>query len=178
MESKRGSDGPGRGLFSPPTQEGERSRLPWVLAGLTVALVLAALLLVSRRHPAAARTVLPSAPYAASLSFSSPVMSESTSLSGGKSTFLDGTVRNTGSSTVTAATVQVLFANSEGLPPQVETLPLAVVRTREPYVDTQPLAAAALAPGAEREFRLIFEDIGANWNQQLPEIRVVAVSLH
>lgn len=167
----------GSGLFTPAPQREERSRLPWVLAGLAIAVVVGILLLVGRSHPAAAHTVLPDAPYAGSLNLSSLVMSESTSLSGGKSTYLDGMVRNTGASTVTAATVQVLFANSEGLPPQVETLPLAVIRTREPYVDTQPLNAAPLAPGEAREFRLIFENIGANWNQQLPEVHVVAVSL-
>lgn len=164
-------------MFSPPQQQVERSRLPWALAGSVVVLVLVLLLLVGRHNPAAAHTALPTAPYAASLQFSAVTMSESTSLSGGKSTYIDGMVRNVGSRTLTGATVQVLFANSEGLPPQVETLPLAVVRTREPYVDTQPLSAAPLAPGTEREFRLIFESIGANWNQQLPELRVVATSL-
>ena len=114
--------------------------------------------------------------YASSLVFSQIQMSESTSLSGGKSTFIDGHVRNAGAGTLTGATVQVLFMNSESLPPQIETLPLALIRTREPYVDTQPIAAAPLAPGEEREFRLIFESIGANWNQQLPEIHVIRTS--
>ena len=51
----------------------------------------------------------------------------------------------------------------------------AVIRTREPYVDTQPVSAAPLVPGAEREFRLIFENINSNWNQAEPEIHVVGV---
>ena len=75
-----------------------------------------------------------------------------------------------------AATVQVLFANDEALPPQIETVPLALIRTHEPYVDTQPISDAPLAPGDDREFRLIFEDIRGNWNQQLPEIHVVHVT--
>ena len=62
------------------------------------------------------------------------------------------------------------------MPPQVETTPLNLIRTHEPYIDTQPIADAPLAPGDEREFRLIFEDIQSNWNQQLPEIHVVKVS--
>ena len=37
------------------------------------------------------------------------------------------------------------------------------------------VADAPLAPGDEREFRLVFEGIASNWNQQLPEIRVVRV---
>ncbi len=105
-------------------------------------------------------------------------MSESTLLSGGKSTFLDGRVRNTGPRTVTGATLQVLFGNDEALPPQVETVPLTLIRTHNPYVDTQPLASSPLQPGGEREFRLIFENIGSNWNQTLPEIHIVRVSTH
>jgi len=62
------------------------------------------------------------------------------------------------------------------LPPQIETLPLALIRTHEPYVDTQLVSAAPIAPGDDREFRLIFEDINSNWNQQLPEIHVVHVT--
>ncbi len=100
-------------------------------------------------------------------------MSESTSLSGGKSTFIDGHIRNTGSSMVTGVVVQVLFRNEEQMPPQVETLPLTLIRTREPYVDTQPVSAAPMRPGDDREFRLIFESIPANWNMQMPEIHIV-----
>jgi hypothetical protein len=111
------------------------------------------------------------------LPLSELAMSESTSLSGGKSTFIDGKVRNAGSATVTGITVQVLFRNEEGMPPQVETLPLTLIRTREPYVDTQPVSAAPLKQGDSREFRLIFESIPANWNMQMPEIHVVRVDL-
>jgi hypothetical protein len=102
-------------------------------------------------------------------------MSESTSLSGGKSTFIDGHIRNAGSSTVTGVMVQVLFHNEEQMPPQIESLPLALIRTREPYVDTVPVNAAPLKPGDDREFRLIFESIPSNWNMQMPEIRVIRV---
>jgi hypothetical protein len=50
-----------------------------------------------------------------------------------------------------------------------------LIRTREPYVDTQPVSAAPLKPGDGQDFRLIFESIPANWNMQLPEIRVIGV---
>jgi hypothetical protein len=102
-------------------------------------------------------------------------MSESTSLSGGKSTFIDGQIKNTGNQTVTGITVQVIFRNNEAMPPQIETLPLSLIRTREPYVDTQPVSAAPLKPDDERDFRLIFESLPANWNMQMPEIRIIQV---
>jgi adenosylcobinamide amidohydrolase len=37
-------------------------------------------------------------------------------------------------------------------------------------------ASAPLKPGAEADFRLIFEDVPENWNQQVPEIRLTQVS--
>jgi hypothetical protein len=61
------------------------------------------------------------------------------------------------------------------MPPQLETLPLSLIRTREPYVDTQSVASAPMKPGEERDFRLIFESIPANWNMQMPEIRIIQV---
>ena len=150
----------------------------WVAAGVLVLAVLVGLIVAGRRNGpegSQIKGIQPPAAYAASLPLSDLAMSESTSLSGGKSTFIDGRVKNTGTSTVTAVVVQVLFRNEEQMPPQVETVPLALVRTREPYVDTQPVAAAPLRPGDEREFRLIFESIPGNWNMQMPEIHVVRV---
>jgi hypothetical protein len=162
---------------SPPPERAGFNLVPWAIAGLVVLIVVGALVFTGHSKPAPpANAILPLDPYAPSLAISSPQMSESTSLSGGKSTYIDGHVKNTGDKTVTAATVQVLFANDMALPPQIETLPLTLIRTHEPYVDTQPISAAPLAPGDEREFRLIFEDLNSNWNQQLPQIHVTHVT--
>ena len=147
--------------------------MAWGVAGLVVLVVIAGLLLATRRKPGLPRTVQPLAAYAASLPLSKLAMSESTSLSGGKSTYIDGQIKNAGTKTVTAITVQVLFANDEGMPPQVETEALPLIRTRQPYVDTQPVSASPLKPGDESEFRLIFESIPANWNSQMPVVQVV-----
>ena len=133
-------------------------------------------MLAGRHKAEVPTTIQPVAAYAASLPLTQLAMSESTSLSGGKSTFIDGHIQNTGSQTVTGITVQVVFRNDEAMPPQIETLPLSLIRTREPYIDTQPVSAAPLKPGDERDFRLIFEAIPANWNQQMPEIRIIQVN--
>jgi hypothetical protein len=158
----------------------ERALIPiaaWAIAGVVVLAVVVGLLIVGHRKPsAAANSVQPLAPYASSLPLSQLAMSESTSLSGGKSTFIDGYVQNTGDQTVTGITVQVLFRNDESMPPQVETLPLSLIRTRQPYIDTQPVSAAPLKPGDGQDFRLIFESIAPNWNMQMPEVRVVQVT--
>jgi hypothetical protein len=147
----------------------------WLVAGAVVLAVLVGLVLAGRRKSPEVKGIQAPAAYAANLPLSNLEMSESTSLSGGKSTFIDGRVRNTGTATVTGITVQVLFRNEEQMPPQVETVPLTLIRTREPYVDTQPVSAAPMRPGDEREFRLIFESIPANWNLQMPEVRIVRV---
>jgi len=146
-----------------------------VVAGVVVLAILAGLVLAGRKKAPVITGIQPPAAYAVNLPLSGLAMSESTSLSGGKSTFIDGKVRNTGDKTVTWATVQVLFRNAEGMPPGVETVPLMLIRTREPYIDTQTLGAAPLKPGDEREFRLIFEAIPGNWNVQMPEVHVVRV---
>ena len=146
------------------------------LAGGLIAVLLGLLVVFGGHRKTDSNQPLPPDPYAAQLKLSQLAMSESTSLSGGKSTFLDGHVSNTGDKTVTAVTVQVFFANDTGMPAHLQTVPLGLIRTREPYVDTQPVSAAPLAPGADREFRLIFESIPENWNTQLPEVRVVRVT--
>jgi hypothetical protein len=172
------SSQPSPPLFAPPAPD--RSSTPlaaWAIAGAVLLLALGGLLLATHKKSAPpANTLLPLDPYAPSLVFSSIQMSESTSLSGGKSIFIDGHVRDTGNRTVTGATLQVLFPSFDSTqPPQLETLPLTLIRTHQPYIDTEPVSAAPIAPGENREFRLIFEDISPNWGQQLPEIHAVHI---
>lgn len=167
-------------LFAAPPQEpSNRGRI--VVAAIAVAaVVLAAVMLISRgggsAPPVPPNTVLPADPYAKNLAFTQLAMSQSTSLSGGTSTFIDGHVKNSGPETLTAVTMQVLFRNDVGLSPQVETLPLTLIRTHEPYVDTEPVSAAPLKPGDEAEFRLIVETVTANWNQEMPGLQVIHVA--
>jgi Protein of unknown function (DUF2393) len=160
---------------SKPAESSGIPVMAWAVAGLVVVVVVLVLAMMGRHKASAPTTVQELAAYAGNLPMSQLAMSESTSLSGGKSTFVDGHIRNTGSQTVTGIAVQVIFRNEEAMPPQIETLPLTLVRTREPYIDTQAVGAAPLKPGDERDFRLIFETIAANWNGQMPEIRVIRV---
>jgi hypothetical protein len=162
---------------SKPPEGGGVPAAAWGVAGLVVVVVLIGLVFATRhKSQASPNTIQPLAAYAAELPLSQLAMSESTSLSGGKSTFIDGHIENAGGQTVSGVTVQVIFRNDEAMPPQVETLPLSVVRMREPYIDTQPISAYPLKPGDERDFRLIFETIPANWNTQMPEIHVISVN--
>jgi hypothetical protein len=149
----------------------------WAIAAVIVILVVLGMIFASRRTRAggASNSVQPLAAYAGSLPLSQLAMSESTSISGGKSTFVDGHLKNTGSATITGITVQVLFGNAEGSAPQIDTMPLTLIRTRQPYIDIQSVGSAPLKPGDERDFRLIFESIPQSWNMQMPEVRIIGV---
>jgi hypothetical protein len=167
-------------IFSAPPEEPSNRGLILGILGFAVVAILAGLFLPRGQEKETAKTaniILPADAYAKSIVFSELAMSRSGSLSGGTSTFLDGHVRNTGTSTITAATLQVIFRNDVGLSPQVENVPLSLIRTHQPYIDTEPVSAAPIKPGDDVEFRLIFESIPENWNQQMPEVQVVHTTL-
>jgi hypothetical protein len=160
----------------------ERGGFPlaaWGVAALIVVVLVGALVYFGGKKPAAApNTLQPADAYAASLPLSQFAMSESENLTGGKQTYLDGHIGNSGDRTVTAVTVQVVFRNDEDLAPQIDTLPLTLIRMKQPYIDTEPVSAAPLKPGDDREFRLTFETVPENWNLQMPEVRVIRTGLH
>lgn len=166
-------------MFTPSSQPRTLGTfLPWAIAfGLMLLLIVGFALVWHETPKKDANTLLPLAPDASQLTFSDLVMSESTSLSGGKSTFIDGYVHNLGPGTIKSASLQVLFGNFDpSQPEQIESVPLSLIRTHEPYIDTEPVSAEPLAPGTNKEFRLIFENISPNWNQQLPIIHAVTVN--
>lgn len=158
---------------TPVARSGGMQLSAWLIAGAVVLAAVAGLLLAGHHTTEEITGIQPLDSYSSSLPLSELKMSESSSLSGGKSTYIDGHIRNTGSSTVAGVLVQVLFQNEEQMPPQVETVPLMLIRTHEPYVDTETVRANPMKPGEDREFRLIFESIPANWNMQMPEVRVI-----
>ena len=183
-QSGTGRDAPGGASAEAPIfaeELEERGGFPlaaWGVAALIVVVLVSALVFLGRKKPEAAPSTLqPADAYAANLPLSQFAMSESANLSGGKQTYLDGHIGNRGDRTVTAVTVQVVFRNDEDLAPQIDTLPLTLIRVKEPYIDTEPVSAAPLKPGDDREFRLTFETVPENWNQQMPEVRVIHAGL-
>lgn len=114
-------------------------------------------------------------PYAASLPISQLAMSESANLAGGKVTYLDGQIANTGNRTITGVTVQVLFRDPAHEVAQNETHSLQLIRMRQPYIDVEPVSAAPLKPGDQRDFRLIFDTVAQDWDGAYPEVRIVRV---
>ncbi len=113
---------------------------PFAGAGIAVLLVLGLLLGLGHRSRQAANPggagLAPASSYAASLPVSQVQMSDSTNLSGGKETYVDGIVTNRGKETVRTVTVQVAFKDETGMLAGKNTMPLNLIRFREPYVDT------------------------------------------
>ena len=164
-------------LFSDPLPKRSFPATAVAIAAVAVTLLALFFVLMGRRsQPAPApKTLLPEAAYAAHLPLTGLRMSDSSSMSGGRQIYLEGHIANHGDRTVTGVTVQVVFANDVAMPPQIETTPLSLIYMQQPYVDSHPLSASPLGPGAEGDFRLIFEDISENWNQQLPMVRIIQV---
>jgi hypothetical protein len=148
-----------------------------IAAAVVVVAATVAVLVLEHGKPKATVTPITAAPdaYAADLPITGLAMSESSNLAGGKVTYLDGHIANTGDRTVTGITVQVLFRTYAHEVAQNETQPLKFIRIREPYIDLEPVSAAPLAQGEEHAFRLIFDTVNPDWDGAYPEIRVLHV---
>lgn len=156
----------------------ERNWLPLILAAallLAVAGGLVWFLSRGKSAPAVTPATAKLDPYAASLAITNLAMSESSNLAGGKVTYLDGQITNQGQRTVTAISVQVLFHDYAHEIAWNETQSLQLIRTHDPEVDTQPVSAAPLKPGDQREFRLIFDSVPDSWDGAYPDLRLVHV---
>jgi hypothetical protein len=168
-------------MFSPDSsaRTEPRSILPWIIAGGFVLVIIGVLVAIGHRSAPAnpgGAGLAPRDPYAANLPITNLKMSQAGSMTGGQYTYVDGQITNKGSQTVTAITVQAAFRDLGNQLVQKETMPLNLIRMREPYVDTEPVSAAPIRPGETRDFRLIFDHIAQDWNQNYPEIRVIGVS--
>jgi hypothetical protein len=169
------ADGP---RLVPPDGPRERNWLPLAIAaGIVLLIAAAAVFLLEHGRSAKGVTPISAQPdaYAASLPVTNLAMSESGNLAGGKLTYLDGHIANLGNRTVTGVTVQVLFRDMAHEVTQNETQPLRFIRIRTPEVDLEPVSAEPLKPGAEQDFRLIFDAVSPDWDGAYPELRVLHV---
>lgn len=160
-----------------PTETRERNWLPIGIAAVAVVAVVIALVVLGRgKGPTALPPNAPLDSYAANLPISDLKMSESSNLAGGKVTYLDGHIVNKGNRTVTGISVQVLFRNvAHEVAQNDPTQQMKLIRTRDPYIDVQPISAAPLKPGDERDFRLSFDQVTPSWDGAFPEVRIVKV---
>ncbi len=165
--------------FSTESQKesGISARVLLIAAAAVIILVALLAVLTLRHAPTDTGQVAAADAYASHIILDGIELSEATNGTGGKVTYVDGTVKNTGTRVLTAATLQVAFGSDDSPSPQRQTVPLTLVRTRQPYVDIEPVAAEPIRPGEVREFRLIFDTVPANWNTKAPELRVIHADL-
>lgn len=144
------------------------------IGGAMVVVAVAVIILITRSGPPS--TTNQPNPYAAKLQIDNLHMATAENFAGGSVTYIQGRITNTGDKKVTGATVQVVFKNSLGEVAQKEPLPVMVVLPNTPYIDYGPLQRAPLGPGQARDFRLTLEHVTAEWDGQMPNVRVISVS--
>ena len=160
--------------FAPPVrEESGRSWLPMAIGGVLVVVAVVVIIFVSRTG--SSNSNQPN-PYAAKLQVDSLHMATAENFAGGSVTYIQGHITNSGDKKVTGATVQVFFKNSLGELAQKETLPVMVLIPNTPYVDYGPMQQSPLAPGQGRDFRLTLEHVTADWDGQMPVLKVVSVT--
>jgi hypothetical protein len=165
------------GGLTQPTLGAEERETNWraIGVGIGVVVIIAVVLLLISRTEQKAPTGPP--PYAANIKFSDLKMSAAENFVGATVSYIDGTVTNSGSQTVTHVVADVTFRDSMGQLAQRETVPLRVLQTSGPYPDAVDLTVSPLAPGQSKPFRLTFESISAQWNHEYPELKVVDVTV-
>lgn len=145
-----------------------------VIGAVVVAAVVVAFIVFGRSGPPPVPSQVD--PYAARLQISNLHMATAENFAGGSVTYILGSIANSGDKKVTGLRVEVLFKNSLGETAQKETLPVMALLPNTPYVDYGTLDRAPLTPGQARDFRLTLEHVSADWDGQVPQVRVVSVS--
>ncbi|HYX54107.1 MAG TPA: hypothetical protein VE783_11700 [Candidatus Limnocylindrales bacterium] len=157
-----------------PAEPESSSKLPMVIGLAVVIVVIIAFIIFGRGG--SSENANQQDPYISKLQISNQHMATAENFAGGSVTYILGTVANTGDKKLSGARVQVLFKNSLGEIAQKETLPLTVLLPNSPYVDYAPLDRAPLGAGQQRDFRLTLEHVTADWDGQVPQIKVVSVT--
>lgn len=159
-----------------PVEAPEKNRnwLPMAIGAVFVVVAITVIVFVTRGG--SSRNPGQPDPYAAKLQIDNLHMATAENFAGGSVTYIQGRISNTGDKKITGARVQVLFKNSLGEIAQKETLPMMVLLPNTPYVDYGTMDRAPLGPGQARDFRLTLEHVTADWDGQIPTVKVAAVS--
>lgn len=155
---------------TPIVEERDTSKRTILIAIAVVVAVVGIIALILREAP---REKSGPPPYVANLKLSDLKMSQAQNFVGATVTYIDGTLTDSGDKTVTHAVVQVTFKDFYNQVAQIETVPIKVLQTGGPYLDTVDLSVTPLAPGQSKPFRLIFERLSGQWNQAYPDLQIV-----
>ena len=150
------------------------SRRIIIIAVVAIFALMLAITLLLRQPPKAPKVPQP---YIASLKLGDFKMSAAENFIGATVSYLDGTIANTGGKSVTRVVVEVVFKDSMGQLAQREEVPLRVLKAGAAYTEAVDLAAAPLAPAQSQPFRLTFDSISAQWNHEIPEVKITDVTV-
>jgi hypothetical protein len=115
-------------------------------------------------------------PNLAKLQLSGLHMATAQNFAGSSVTYIEGRITNNSDRKVTAVRVELIFKNTIGEIAQDEkAIALTVLLPNVPYVDYGPVDRAPLTPGQARDFRLTLEHVSADWDGQVPQVKVVSV---
>ena len=163
------------GPFSQPPADDHREWLPVAIGAVAVVIILALIYFIGGGPQPVTGPAAEDA-YTNSLQFSALHLSQANNFVGASVTYLEGKVANTGSMTLSEVRIESVFRNTLGEVVQRETQPLQLLQERPGYTDNVPLTQDPLFPNASRDFRLTYEHISTDWNQGLPELRVLKVT--
>ncbi|MES2220670.1 MAG: DUF2393 family protein [Acidobacteriota bacterium] len=152
----------------------ERNWVPWIVALVVICFGLGLAYWLGR--PTSNSNGNGVDPYAKNVVLNHVQVSQASNFAGDQLTYVDGTILNRGNRTITSMTLQAAFPNETGDAPQILQAPLGLVRSREPYLDTQPISAAPLPPGKSQDFRLVFDNVSPMWNQAPPALQIVDIA--
>jgi len=159
--------------FTPQREEHSSAMVPMVAGVLVIAVVVGALLVLGRYNSRAGASA---DPYAQKLQLSDLKMSTAKNFVGATVIYLEGNARNTGDKTVSHAGVQAEFKDAMGQVVLREQRPLMVTEERPNYSDNVDLSLSPLKPGQSKPFRLSFEGVPTDWNQQAPDLRISSIT--
>lgn len=160
--------------FSPGLEpEKETNWIPMAIGAAVVVAVVVAFILFS--GSGSTGKTGQADPYLAKLELSNLHMETAENFAGSSVTYIEGSIKNTGDKKITSARAQVVFKNSLGEISQKEPLPILVQLPNTPYLDYGTIERAPLASGQARNFRLTLEHVTADWDGQIPAVRVISV---
>jgi hypothetical protein len=158
----------------PPTS----GRAGAILAIITAALILGAILYFMPRapkaSPAPSSASVPNGPAAGMLQLTNPKM---TAAPTGNSMYIDAMVQNTSPQTINGIVAQVRFRSQDGSVAQAVEVPVQLVQQDGARI-SQDVTSAPIKPNDTRPIRIAIDRVPEDWNHQMPEIQVSAVTSH
>ena len=156
------------------SQRKKKSSAPWVLAGIFVAAILLAAILIwlpraPKRPTAPSNAAIPVQPTGTQVRLSDIKLADSPV---GGQMYIYGRLWNAGQTAINGAIVNVTFAGQNGQP--IATISSAPESFSNNV--SQPLANAPVQPNQARDIRIPIQNVPAGWNHQVPMITVQDVT--